>query len=136
MKHQNQVSSKFQAIVSVALVSSSSLLSHSSSATNPSFSKHHLSNNNTPVLPSYAVLPPSHARPSSSTDDNRSITLAEPITSHSGSHHRHAHRNSSLSTLDQEKHSKFLSKISQNDTLQRRNRDLQLNNHLRLYQQT
>ncbi|CAF3255839.1 unnamed protein product [Rotaria sp. Silwood2] len=67
--------------------------------------------------------------------NSSSKVLAETITSHSRSHHRHAHRDSSLPTHDQEKHLKFLSKVSQNDTLQRRNCDLQLNNHLRLYQQ-
>jgi hypothetical protein len=30
---------------------------------------------------------------------------------------------------DHEKHLKFVSKVSQNDTLQRRNRDLQINKH-------
>ncbi|CAF4209059.1 unnamed protein product, partial [Rotaria sp. Silwood2] len=98
--------------LSTTLVSSSSSPCHFSSAINPSPSKHRLSNNNTPALPSYAILPP-----------------------RSRSHHRHAHRDSSLPTHDQEKHLKFLSKVSQNDTLQRRNCDLQLNNHLRLYQQ-
>ena len=75
-------------------------------------------NRHTPILPSYSALPPSHSRPSSAVDDNRSSHFAEPIINDSKAHRHHTHRDTSLPIHDHEKHLKFLSKVSQNDTLQ------------------
>jgi hypothetical protein len=140
---QNQSNSNSQPLISVPSVTPSSSPSRPISTSNSPSSKNHqanrYSNNNTPVLPSYPPLPPSHSRPSSSsTDGNRS---AEPFQSDqisvSDSRARRRlqlRRSNPLPTNDQQTDRDFLSKLSQNDTLQRRRRD-QINNHLRQYQQ-
>ncbi|CAF0842801.1 unnamed protein product [Rotaria sordida] len=118
--------------------------SRPSSASVTSLPKNYSSNNNnhTAVLPSYPSLPPSRSRPQSSTDDHRPVSVTElshsneSISSKSRVRRRlQTRQNSPLLTNDQEKKLKFLSELSQNDTLQRRKRDKQLNNHKKQYLQ-
>ncbi|CAF4882176.1 unnamed protein product, partial [Rotaria sp. Silwood1] len=131
-------------------ISNDAKLPHSS-ASSPSSKKSlggRFSNNNTPVLPSFPPLPPSHNRPSSniitsssgsssSADASRSLPSSD-VNQSSDARARRRLRvrlSSPLSSNDQQADLNFLSKLSQNDTLKRRQRDQQLNNHLKQYQQ-
>ncbi|CAF2752766.1 unnamed protein product [Rotaria sp. Silwood2] len=141
IKCQNQDNSRSQPKLNISPASSPS---RPSSASFTSLSKNHSSNNNnnlTAVLPSYQALPPSHSRPRSLTDANRSVPVTElsqsneSITSNSRARRRQARQNNPLPVNDQEKNLEFLSKISQNDTLQNLKRDKQLNKHIKQCQQ-
>lgn len=106
-------------------------------------SKSCLSNNNTPILPSYPVLPSSNSRPSSSSADIHrsapvveSIKSNEPIMSNPRVRRRlQGRRTDPLPMSNQEKDLQFLTKLSQNDTLQRFRHNQRLNNHLKQFQQ-
>ncbi|CAF4479113.1 unnamed protein product [Rotaria socialis] len=122
-----------------------------SSASSPSskksqksrFSNHHAS-----VLPSYPPLPPSHNRPSnniatsssgssSSADASRSLPSGD-VNQLNDARARRRHRvhlSSPLPINEQQMDMNFLSNLSQNDTLKRRQRDQQINNHLKQYHQ-
>jgi len=123
-----------------------------SSANSPSSKKpqaNRFSNNNAPILPSYPPLPPSHNRPSnhiitsssgssSSADGSRSLPSVEVHQSNDARIRRRnnlARQNNPLPINEQQMDLKFLSKLSQNDTLQRRKREQQINNHLKNLQQ-
>jgi hypothetical protein len=105
-------------------------------------SKSRLSNNNTPILPSYPVLPSSNSRPSSSASIHRSAPVVEsiksnePIMSNPRVRRRlQGRRTDPLPMSNQEKDLQFLTKLSQNDTLQRFRHNQRLNNHLKQFQQ-
>ena len=123
-----------------------------SSASSPSSRKSRgarSSNNNTPVLPSYPPLPPSHNRPSnnittsssgssSSADASRSLPSVEndqPNDARARRRRLRARLSNPLPINEQQVDVSFLSKLSQNDTLQRRKRDQQIKNHIKQYQQ-
>jgi hypothetical protein len=160
---QNQANSNSQVSVAVPPVppplssspprpssSNDAKLPHSS-ANSPSLKNlqaNNFSNNNTPVLPSYPPLPPSHNRrstnittsssgSSSSADASRSLPSSEVNQSNDPRARRRlrARQNNPLPINEQQMDLKFLSKLSQNDTLQRRKRDQQINNHLKQHQQ-
>jgi hypothetical protein len=123
-----------------------------SSANSPSSKKpqvNHFSNNNAPILPSYPPLPPSNNRPlnnitassssgsSSSADASRSLPSGEVNQSNDARARRRlrARQSNPFPMNEQQMDMKFLSKLSQNDTLQRRKRDQKINNHLKQHQQ-
>ncbi|UJR16149.1 hypothetical protein I4U23_003060 [Adineta vaga] len=118
-----QANSNAQSIVNVS--------SRPVTAVNSSPSKSRLSNqnNNPSVLPTYhPVLPSSYSRP-----------LAEPILSKDPAISQSRARRlqgRQVSTDEQEKNLDFISKVRHNDTLQRLRRNQQLNNHLKLHQQS
>jgi len=147
---QNQVKSKSQPIVSVSPGSSpprptsasNPSSSRPTSASNPSSSKSRLLNNNSPVLPSYPVIPSSHSRPPSSGDIHRPMPVVEPIQSNEPLMSKprvrrrlQPRRSNPLPMNNEEKNLEYLSKLSQNDTLQRFRRDQRLNNDLKQQQQ-
>ncbi|CAF1091671.1 unnamed protein product [Adineta ricciae] len=164
VKCQNQANSNSQATVvapSVVPLSSSPPRSSPSSdaktphssASSPSSKKSQpnvFSNNNPPVLPSFPPLPPTHNRPpshvttsssssgsSSSANASRSLSSADADQSNSARARRRLRMRQSnpLPINDKQMDLKFLLKLSENDTLQRRQRDQQIHNHLRQYQQ-
>lgn len=124
-------------------------LPHSSSSS-PSSKKvqpSRFSNNHTPLLPSYPPLPPSNNRSSShiatsssgsssSADASRSLPSSDANHSKDPRARRRARVRLSnpLPTNEKQKNLNFLSNLSQNDTLQRRKRDQQINNHVKQYQ--
>ncbi len=126
--------------------SSNDAKSPHSSANSPSSKKpqaNRFLNNQNPVLPSYPPLPPSHNRPlnnitssssgsSSSADASRSLQSVEVNQSNDARARRRlrARQSNPLPINESPINLKFLSKLSQNDTLQRRRRD-QINNHLK-----
>ncbi len=123
----------------------------SSSANSPLSKKaqaNRFSNINTPVLPSYPPLPPSHQRlsnhvttsssgSSSSADASRSLPSVEVNQSKDARARRRIRprQNNPLPINEQQMDLKFLSKLSQNDTLQRRKREQKITNHLKQHQQ-
>ena len=131
--------------------SSSSPSRPSSSANSPSSKKplpSRFSNNNPSILPSYPPLPPSHNRISNqiTTSSSGSSSSADgsrpspPVEVHQSSEARVRRRNrvrqnNPLPINDQQMDIKFLAKLSENDTLQRLNREKKLNNHLKQYHQ-
>lgn len=123
-----------------------------SSANSPSSKKpvsnRFSNNNNPPILPSYPPLPPSNNRPSnhitssssgssSSADASRSLPSVEVNQSSVARARRRirVRQNNPLPINDQQMDINFLSKLRENDTLQRRNREKKINNHLKQYQQ-
>ncbi|UJR30536.1 hypothetical protein I4U23_018066 [Adineta vaga] len=122
-----------------------------SSANSPSSKNsqpNRLSNNNTPVLPSYPPLPPSHNRPSnnitssssgssSSADASRSLPSVDVNQSNNARARRRlrVRQSNPLPINDHKMDLNYLSRLSENDTLQRRKRDQQINNHLKQHQQ-
>ncbi|CAF0892640.1 unnamed protein product [Adineta ricciae] len=163
VKCQNQANSNSQVTVvapSVVPLSSSPPRSSPSndaktpysSASSPSSKKSQpnvFSNNNPPVLPSFPPLPPTHNRPSnhittssssgssSSADASGSLPSADVDQSNNARARRRLRMRQSnpLPINDKQMDLKFLLKLSENDTLQRRQRDQQIHNHLRQYQQ-
>ncbi|CAF2733074.1 unnamed protein product [Rotaria sp. Silwood2] len=133
-------------------ISNDAKLPHSS-ASSPSSKKSQgarFSNNinNTPVLPSFPPLPPSHHRASnniitsssgssSSADASRSLPSSDANQSSDARARRRlrVRLSSPLPMNEQQMDLNFLSKLSQNDTLKRRQRDQQLNNHLKQHHQ-
>ena len=126
-----------------------------SSASSPSskkppsnrFSNHH----NSSALPSYPPLPPSsssYQRPSnaitpssssgssSSADASRSLPSVDASQASNARARRrdHIRQNNQCSVADLERDNPLISKVSGKDTLQRRSRDKQINNHLKQYQ--
>ncbi|CAF1332017.1 unnamed protein product [Adineta steineri] len=162
---QNQVNTNSQ--VSVDTSSEQSVLSSSpprssslssndaklphSSASSPSSKQSQVNRfpvNNTPALPSYPPLPPSHHRvtnnittssssgSSSSADASRSLPSADINQSNDARARRRLRvRQSNPLSINDQQDANYLYKVSQNDTLQRRKRDQQINNHLKQYQQ-
>lgn len=91
-------------------------------------------NHSTPILPSYPSRPPSHPRPSSSASEHGQLN--DPTVSQSRIRRRLQSRQSTpLPTTEQEANRKFLSNLSENDTLQRRKRDQQMHQHVRQHPQ-
>ncbi|CAF3785045.1 unnamed protein product [Adineta steineri] len=164
VKCQNQVNTNSQ--VSVDTSSEQSVLSSSpprssslssndaklphSSASSPSSKQSQVNRfpvNNTPALPSYPPLPPSHSRvtnnittsssgSSSSADASRSLPSADINQSNDARARRRLRvRQSNPLSINDQQDVNYLYKVSQNDTLQRRKRDQQINNHLKQYQQ-
>lgn len=118
---------------------------NSSSKTSPSkLQSANDSNNdyqNTPILASHPPLPPSHSRPPTAPNPNRSAPVADilPSTEAAKSESRLRRRRSRPTSAttpidDQEKQLQYLSNVSQNDTLQRFKRDQKLNNHVKQQQ--
>lgn len=126
-----------------------------SSASSPSskkppsnrFSNHH----NSSALPSYPPLPPSsssYQRPSnaitpssssgssSSADASRSLPSVDAIQASNARARRRdrLRQNNQSSITDLSRDNPLISKVSGKDTLQRRSRDKQINNHLKQYQ--
>lgn len=126
--------------------SSSDIRQPYSSASSPSSKKPPSSRfpNNTPALPSYPPLPPSnYQRPtnpvtssSSSSDPSRSLPTNEIPPSNGPRARRRdlLRQNNPLPIEDQQMDMQFISKVSQNDTIQRRKREQQINNHLKQHQ--
>jgi hypothetical protein len=91
-----------------------------------------VNNHSTPILPSHASLPPTHPRPPSSTSSTDNIESNDVKISDSRTRRRlQINRNSPLQMNGQPLNLEFLSKLSYNDTLQRRRRDYELQNHVK-----
>ncbi|CAF1178780.1 unnamed protein product [Adineta steineri] len=138
-KCQNHINSNSHSVASPHLSSPSR--PPSASQNSPSKARFPNNNYNNPSsLPSHPLLPPSYSRSPGSANINRSVPLAEPLQSsdpisNSRVRRQLSRRSNPLPSSEEEKHLNFLSKLSQNDTLQRRKRDQQLSNHIKQQQQ-
>ena len=117
----------------------------------PSSRLSHNGNSNAPVLPSYPYppLPPTHNRvqsnvttsssgSSSSADASRSLPSTDSALSSDPRARRRLRARqsnaSSVPTNEQQTDLKYLVKLTQNDTIQRRRRDQQITNHVKHHQ--
>ncbi|CAF0791627.1 unnamed protein product [Adineta steineri] len=138
-KCQNHINSNSHSVASPHLSSPSR--PPSASQNSPSKARFPNNNYNNPSsLPSHPLLPPSYSRSPGSANINRSVPLVEPLQSsdpisNSRVRRQLSRRSNPLPSSEEEKHLNFLSKLSQNDTLQRRKRDQQLSNHIKQQQQ-
>ncbi|CAF0871108.1 unnamed protein product [Rotaria sordida] len=122
-----------------------------SSANSPSSKKSQAiryTNNNAAILPSYPPLPPSHNRRSnnittSSSGSSSSADASRSLPSGDVNHLNDARArrrlrvrlSNPLPINEQQMDLNFLSNLSENDTLKRRQRNQQINKHLKQYQQ-
>lgn len=87
--------------------------------------------------PSNYQRPPNPITSSSSSSDASRSVATNDVSQSSDARARRRNRLRQVNPLpieEQQMDMKFLSNLSQNDTLQRRKRDQQLNNHLKQYQ--